>query len=201
MRTLTAHPYLFALLSLLGCAIAAMVGYGWNIDGLQAITRYTGRMGLAWFSLLFVLSPWHALAPSSVSRLALRARRDLGLAFGLHHSVHLVLLLSYVHASGAALNASRAGGGAFAYLLLFLMMATSNNAAARKLGRANWRRLHRFGLWVLWIVFLLTYVGRIQRALGEGAQVRSEYVMFASLLVSLAFVRVLAFFSRHPSAN
>ncbi len=37
------------------------------------------------------------------------------------------------------------------------MAATSSDAAVRRLGRARWKALHRTGIWVLWVIFLVSY--------------------------------------------
>jgi DMSO/TMAO reductase YedYZ heme-binding membrane subunit len=47
-------------------------------------------------------------------------------------------------------------GGGWGFALLFAMAATSNDASQKRLGK-NWRRLHRLGIWTVWIIFAVTY--------------------------------------------
>jgi methionine sulfoxide reductase heme-binding subunit len=201
VRLLIRHPFRVAVLSLALCAMLAVAGFGTGIDGLQAVTRYTGRVGALWFALLFALSPWHALAPSPTSRLALVRRRSIGLAFGLHHGVHLALLLAYVRASNDAALSAAATLGALAYLFLLLMIVTSTDAAVARLGRSAWRRLHRAGLWMLWLVFFLTYLSRFERVAAGETSLQIEWLVpFAALALAL-IVRVRAFSVRPPAAT
>ena len=48
-------------------------------------------------------------------------------------------------------------GGGFGFVMLAAMAATSNDASQRRLG-ASWRRLHRVGLYTVWIVFAVSYM-------------------------------------------
>jgi DMSO/TMAO reductase YedYZ heme-binding membrane subunit len=43
------------------------------------------------------------------------------------------------------------------------MAATSNDWSVARLGAKNWRRLHTFGIYYLWLIFALTYLSRISR--------------------------------------
>ena len=192
MRAVLEHPFRAATLSLLACALAALLLHGDGVEGLQALARYTGRAGFLWFALVFSISPWARLAPGDLARAALRARRGLGLAFGYHHFVHLAALLVYLRASGHELNAGRAAGGMVGYAVLALMMATSSDAAVRRLGPANWRRLHRAGLWYLWIVFLLTYLPRLLGKVPDAGGGPVEFTLAVALLAAILGLRVAA---------
>jgi len=44
--------------------------------------------------LVFVVSSWHRLAPSGISRAIVRRRRALGLAFATAHTIHLGALVA-----------------------------------------------------------------------------------------------------------
>jgi DMSO/TMAO reductase YedYZ heme-binding membrane subunit len=70
--------------------------------------------------------------------------------------------------------------GGLAYLLLAGMTVTSFDRTAAWLGRTWWRRLHLAGSYLLWLVFLQSYVGRAIR----------QSVLYAPL--ALAFVAALA---------
>ncbi|MFN2378237.1 MAG: hypothetical protein ABR538_17035 [Candidatus Binatia bacterium] len=205
MRTpvgaLLRHPFRFATLALLLEAAVAVGGFGWNLDGLQAVTRYSGRVGLLWFALVFSISPLHRLRPREWTRLALRRRRQLGLAFGYHHLVHLALVLSYLQASGRDLDPSRAAGGVLGYVLVVAMMLTSSDAAVATFGAHNWRRLHRAGLWYLWVAFLLTYLPRLQGKVENAGGGMAEFTACISLVLAIALLRGAALLSPRPGAG
>lgn len=192
MNSLLAHPYGYVALSLLLESVAAIGGYGTGTEGLQALARFSGRAGLLWFGLVFALAPVHRIRSTSWTRAAMRRRRQLGLAFGVHHIVHLALLLTYLTASGQQLDLSRAAGGAVGYFALGLMMLTSNDAAVARLGPKNWKRLHRVGLWYLWIVFLMTYVGRLQGTSVDAGGGTPEFVVCITFVLAIAGLRVVA---------
>ena len=198
------HPYLIAAASLAFCAIAASVAFGTGIEGLQAVTRYTGRAGLFLFGFVFALAPWRRLWPSPFVNAAFRERRHFGLAFGAHHTVHLALLASYLARSGAPVHLSRIAAGALAYLALFVMMATSTDSAVRRIGAARWRTLHRTCLWYLWLVFVLTYVPRILGTAQNAGGGMAEFIFCLIVLFALATLRLAAFSTKkiraHPSA-
>ena len=59
----------------------------------------------------------------------------------------------------ASVNLVIVGGGA--YVAMFAMLATSNDAAIRKMGSRNWRRLHKFGAHYLAFVFVFTYTSSL----------------------------------------
>jgi len=195
------HPFRFATLALLLEAAAALAGFGWNLEGLQAFTRYSGRVGLLWFALIFSFSPLHRLQPREWTRFALRRRRKLGLAFGYHHLVHLTLVLCYLQASGRDLDPARSAGGVLGYVFVLAMMLTSSDAAVARLGVRNWRRLHLAGLWYLWIAFLLTYLPRLQGKVENAGGGMAEFVACMSLVIALALLRGAAFLSRRRRAE
>lgn len=192
MRAILEHPFVAATLSLAACAVFALLLHGSEVEGLQALARYTGRAGFLWFAFVFSIAPWHRLAPGDRSRAALRSRRRLGLAFGYHHFVHLAALLAYLAASGRELDAGRAAGGVAGYVVLALMMATSSDAAVRRLGPVNWRRLHRGGLWYLWLVFLLTYLPRLMGKVPDAGGGPAWFVPSVVLLLAIAGLRITA---------
>jgi len=198
LRAILEHPFVAATLSLAACAVFALLLHGSGLDGLQALARYTGRAGLLWFAFVFSIAPWHRLAPSDRSRAALRARRRLGLAFGSHHFVHLAALLAYLAASGRELDTGRAAGGVAGYVVIALMMVTSSDAAVRRLGASNWRRLHRGGLWYLWIAFALTYAPRLFGQAPDAGGGMAEFVPCALLLVAIAGLRITAVLRSRP---
>ncbi len=128
-------------------------------ETLRLALRSTARLSSA---LLWVAFSASALATLFGIVWPLERRRYLGLAFGGVHLVHgaLVLTLAFLLHGGDLTGLSQApevAGGVFVYLVIVVMMLTSRDGAVRALGVARWRRLHRFGIWLLFLVFLLDY--------------------------------------------
>lgn len=191
MSALLQRPFFFASASLAACALLAFAGFDPGVEALRAFARYTGRAGLAWFALVFALAPLQRLAPGRLPPAAMRRRRQLGLAFAYHHAVHLAALLVYLRASGQELDPVRAAGGVAGYVAIALMAATSNDAAVRRLGAKGWKRVHRGGIWLLWLVFALTYGPRLGRAGNSAADV-AVFAGALALLGALAALRAAA---------
>ena len=114
----------------------------------------------------------------------MRQRRALGLAFATAHTIHLGALVTFHLLAGEVpkLLSLIVGGGAYA--AMFAMVVTSNDASVRRLGR-NWVRLHKVGIYWLWLVFTFSYAGR---AFGG----RPGFATFFGLLVAALGVRVVA---------
>lgn len=140
----------------LGLTLGASEPEAWNLAA-----RYTARVGLPIFLLTYAASSLLRLAPSPTTKALVRDRRWWGLAFAFTHTVHFGALYMAVTTRGDSL--SLLAPGAVAYLAILAMALTSSDAAMKALG-ANWKRLHRTGIHVIWLVFTLAYAKRIPEA-------------------------------------
>lgn len=140
----------------LGLSLGASEPEAWNLAA-----RYTARVGLPIFLLAYAASSLLRLAPSPTTKALVRDRRWWGLAFAFTHTVHFGALYMAVTTRGDSL--SLLAPGAVAYLAILAMALTSSDAAMKALG-ANWKRLHRTGIHVIWLVFTLAYAKRIPEA-------------------------------------
>ena len=140
----------------LGLKLGASEPEAWNLAA-----RYTARVGLPIFLLTYAASSLLRLAPSPTTKALVRDRRWWGLAFAFTHTVHFGALYMAVTKRGDSL--SLLAPGAVAYLAILAMALTSSDAAMKALG-ANWKRLHRTGIHVIWLVFTLAYAKRIPEA-------------------------------------
>jgi sulfoxide reductase heme-binding subunit YedZ len=75
-----------------------------------------------------------------------------------------------------------------AYLFIAAMAAISFDRTAAWLGPRNWRLLHLFGAWYIWISFAV--------AVGKRVPLDRFYWPFAALLLAAAVVRLLAMAQR-----
>ncbi len=142
-------------------AVAAGFALGNGLqDQWQHAARYTARVGFPLLILAYIARPLHQLAPSGFSKAALARRRWIGLGFAISHTIHLGALITALQLSGEVRPLGTLIGGGFAYVLLYAMAFTSTAAAQRAMGRW-WTRLHRFGIHYLWLIFALSYLGRL----------------------------------------
>lgn len=106
---------LLAVLAEVAVAALGVNNYGWTIDGLQATTRFSGRLSLFIFSFIFLLYPGNqAILEKYFSG-------NYFLIFAVAHGIHLIELLNFVYWSGTELVPYRVAGGFLAYLLIFIM--------------------------------------------------------------------------------
>ena len=132
-----------------------------QIENWQLWARYTARLSFFLFLASYLASPLYELTQNNAANWLRRNRRNAGLSFGLAHTIHLAALIGFLIVSGEPVDAATLIVGGGAYLAMFAMMATSNDAAIRRIGQKNWRRLHKFGAHYLAFVFAFTYTGSL----------------------------------------
>jgi DMSO/TMAO reductase YedYZ heme-binding membrane subunit len=160
----------WTLTGLLALAVAAMTAavlgtVGIEEEGVRALIRATARSSFVLFLLAFAARPLRRVWRSDLSGWLLRNRRYLGVSFFVSHLVHLgaILWLNQIAADFQVDPLTLAGGG-LAYVLAGAMTATSFDATAAWLGRKRWKQLHTAGMYLLWVIFLQSYAGRVADA-------------------------------------
>ena len=144
--------FLSGLAALLGVLIFApetedvLEGYGYAL-------RVTARVTMVFFLLAYVARPLVQLF--GVGRWLVRQRRYLGLMAALSHTVHFGYVLLYEVSNEFPLDLITWTFGGLAFVLLWAMAATSNDILQKGMG-AWWRRLHRFGMHYVWLIFVQT---------------------------------------------
>jgi DMSO/TMAO reductase YedYZ heme-binding membrane subunit len=194
---LTALPSgwkLFGLLALLTLAMTALTlaAHPLGSDGLRSAIRATARSSYALFLLTFLASSLAILLPGDTTRRLLRERRYLGLAFAFSHTVHGVLIYQYAQHFPALFWAGRTVTsslpGTFGYVFILLLTLTSFKAPMRWLGGTAWKRLHSTGVWVIALVFCLSFFKRIPMG--------SWYVLGFSMMFAAIVLKLIAKLAR-----
>lgn len=176
---------LIAALLAMSAIVIAVAGTG--IDGTRMLIRATARSSLLIFLAAFTASSLLRLWPAPATRWMIRNRRWLGLGFAFSHLIHLIAILWLFGMYGGQTPAPPMRtivGGGIAYVFILLLAATSWNGAVRALGARNWQRLHKAGVWYIWLIFMVSYGGR--------AATNPLYLPPALLLIGAALLRVLA---------
>ena len=182
------HPTGIAAILSLGAVVAALAAGDAPAGQALLAARWTARVALPLFLIVYLIGPVSRLWPGRVDPRWLRSRRDWGLAFAIAMGVHLIALAINVLGFAPRTLASVAGGGV-AYVLLTAMAATSNTAMMRRMG-PWWKRLHRTGIHVVWLVFLISYSSRIPRPGYEATgTIGAPLVAAAGLIRFAAWVR------------
>ena len=170
---------------------ASLMVEGVGVEGWHRATQLTARFSAFVFLTAFLARPLTRIVPSPTTLTLLRERRGIGLGFAGAHTVHLGAILTYFAKGGVVPPIFVPILGGIAYLLIWAMAATSNDRAQRALGR-NWKRLHTTGVYYVWAIFFLTYLGRL-KAPHAAAPIyyAMSGVFVAALLVRLS-MRLLA---------
>jgi len=179
-------PLFLGLLAGAGAIVAALWAGSSSAEQALLAARWTARTALPLFLVAYLASSLVRLWPSDLTRALARRRRQWGLGFAIAHGVHLVALAVNVLHFGPARPWQTLIGGGIAYLMVLLMALTSNDTSVRRLGR-GWRWLHRFGIHYIWLIFFISYAGRI----GSADKMVTGWV-FSSLLILALGVRLLA---------
>jgi len=159
-KTMLRYPFHFVTLAAVLMVCWVWLSYDQNVEAARTMTRLTARMSTVIFLFVFSSSSLHRISPGDWSTSLLKSRRRLGLTLAYSHTIHLICIVAYFWLAGAkpALSTVVVGGGA--YLAMYAMALTSNDRSVERLGAKNWKRLHRFGIYYLWLVFFVTYLTR-----------------------------------------
>ncbi|HRI79281.1 MAG TPA: hypothetical protein PLR06_07075 [Cyclobacteriaceae bacterium] len=171
MKTRTA--LLLVVAAEAGVALAATALFGWNLEGLQITTRWSGRLSLAIFSFIFLF--W----PAKKQSLSALLSENFYLAFALAHGIHLVELLSFVTQSGTELVPYRVAGGFLAYALIFIMPFLQMRVQSGHMSESRFNSLGFIYQFYVWFVFFMTYVARIS---GSFSNVSDDHTVHRILM-------------------
>jgi methionine sulfoxide reductase heme-binding subunit len=200
LMTKTLHSWpLFWLLALVeSVAIAARLPVAdfRSVHGMEPIILHSVRCALPLFVLAFTASSLVTLWPSRVTRWLLSNRQYIGLAFAFGMAWHFGLVGYAIFSFGNPLNARATALDLTGLTFLLLMTLTSFRWAARRLTPANWRRLHKTGIYAIWFVATYIYLGNVRHG-GD----RLHYIILGVLLAA-GLLRVAAWMKQripHPA--
>jgi sulfoxide reductase heme-binding subunit YedZ len=149
--------YLALLIFGLMCGVSLLAD-GFGEEGFRLAIRSTARTTALVFAFVFCTSALRRRWPGPGTNWLMRNRRYLGLAAAVSHGYHLIFILAlYSIGEGGDTPIATVAGGSFGFVMLAALVATSNDASQRRL-RKNWRRLHLFGIWTIWIIFAVSYL-------------------------------------------
>ena len=172
------------LLSLIAIALAVMCTAlvliaSSDILAAHLVIRWTARSSLVLFLLAYIARPACQLRPRPMTKTLLAQRKWIGLGFATSHTFHLAGIIALARPDFGAFARSQSPVilvALLAYVVMFAMAITSITAVKKRMPSRTWKRLHRFGMHLLWIPFASTYVG----------------AMFASPIFAIPAAAVLA---------
>jgi hypothetical protein len=164
--------------------ILAIGFYGYTTEALQAIARYSGRLSLLIFSIIFILQSNPVLINEWLSR-------HFYFVFCVAHGIHLIELLAYVRASETKLIPLRVAGGALAYLLIFIMPVIHLLFTKGRISQKVHSTLSQVYLYYVWFIFLMAYIPRVQGKLPNAGGTFTEHVLLLIFVLAILVVRVV----------
>jgi len=123
--------------------------------GTEFIIWYAVICALPCLLVAFTASSVATLWPSRATRWLLANRRYIGLAFAFGMSWHFVFVAYFLATFGYHMRSIDLTLDIIGLCFLVAMTLTSFPRFARRLSAANWKRLHRTGIYTLW--FLPTF--------------------------------------------
>ena len=154
--------------------------------GTAPIVHRSVRCALPLFVLAFTASSLAILWPSTLTRWMLANRRYIGLAFAFAMALHFGFVAYFIGSFGNPLNLRATLMDLVGFIFLLMMTLTSFRWGARYLSRANWRRLHKTGVYAIWSVAILIYSHGVR--VGAGL----TYGIFLGVLLVAWMLRVAA---------
>ena len=176
----------------LGAWILFRLGIG-EVGTGEAL-RGTARLALVPFVLAFIARPLHELHASKVSVWLLANRKTLGVCFGLSLSSHVGLILWLHYLSAPALPEAVTLAdfliGVPGLILVFVMVVTSARRVRAAIDPDHWRRIHTFGQYFVWFVFLACLIDSLTRK--SPPYPASDYLPFIAILLVAMGLRLAA---------
>ena len=176
------------LIAQVGIALLAVINYGATLESLQAVTRFSGRLSLVIFSLMFLFHN------SKLVNLKAILSEKYFLVFAFAHGIHLVQLLSFVYLSGNELIPLRLVGGFLAYVLIFLMPYAQQLFDRNKIAAKQLSTLTLIYMYYVWFIFFMSYLPRVRGTLPNVGGSYSEFVVLLAWVSLMLGVKLQGLF-------
>ena len=174
-----------SVLLLINFSVIILVNGINNKETVSLLIRSTAKLSFILFMLAFVASSLHYYIKNSLTRWLLKNRRYLGVSFAISHYLHLAaLILMTYHINFNVFEDRglfRTAFGAVAYAFITLMTITSFDRTRNLFGANNWKTIHTFGGYLLWVIFAKSYVLDLSSPLR---------ILLALLAISVLILRI-----------
>jgi hypothetical protein len=177
-----------ALLSVLiievGVAILAVINYGATLETLQAVTRFSGRVSLGIFSLIFLFQTHRFVKLKNI------LSEKYFLIFTIAHGIHLLQLLTFIFAAGNELIPIRLAGGMLAYAVIFVMPYIQHLAASGRINESHLKRMNLIYLYYVWFIFFMTYYPRVSGSIPNVGGTYKEFVILLAWVMFMLGIKI-----------
>ncbi|HEU5291030.1 MAG TPA: hypothetical protein VFU05_10330 [Cyclobacteriaceae bacterium] len=183
---------LLILLAELLVGLLAIYNYGFTLEGLQATTRFSGRLSLVIFSLIFIYLTFNR--EKLASFLSVKPFH----VFAIAHGIHLIELLTYVYLSKNELIPIRLAGGFLAYVFIFIMPFIHTQFISERLAPKKYMLAEGIYLYYVWFIFFMSYLPRVQGKLPHAGGNYWEFVVLLCWVCLLIGAKLLSQFNLIP---
>jgi sulfoxide reductase heme-binding subunit YedZ len=130
--------------------------------GAEFIVLYSVRCALPLFVVSFTASSLAIIWPSRYTRWLLVQRRYFGLAFAFGMAWHLAFVLYVTVRFGNQLNRIATALDLVGFVFLAALTLTSFRWFGRRLTPVGWRRVHKMGVYVIWLLATFIYLANVR---------------------------------------
>jgi DMSO/TMAO reductase YedYZ heme-binding membrane subunit len=178
--------WLLALaISAVNCAALPFIDFQ-SAHGTESIILYSVRCALPFFLIAFSASSFSILRPSKSTRWLLSNRRYFGLAFAYGMGWHLTFVAYTILRFGNHVNRTATTLDLIGFAFLLALTITSFRAVASRLSPSCWRRLHKVGVYAIWLLATYIYL------LGARDDADPLHIVALSALVAAWLLRLTA---------
>lgn len=168
----------YILLIETGIAIVSFSMFGFTEQGLQILTRTSGRYSLLTFLIWMVFSNENGIGK-------ILSKRPFS-AFAIVHGIHLIFVFCYLYVSGKTPVFSRLILGMITYAIIFIAPFFEPSLVAEKTKRDRFSsRAYFLYLWTFFLMFLITRILRTEPELR--AHMYDVFLFIVLILVTLPF--------------
>jgi hypothetical protein len=167
---------------------------GLSLEALHTTTRFSGRLSLLIFSLIFL---WI----NHPKKLAAWLSDKFYFVFAVAHGIHLIELVLYISVSGNPLIPIRLLGGFVAYAMIFAMPFLYYAYLLGKFTVRQFAFLKNFYQYYLWVIFFMTYLPRVRGTLTNVGGNYWEFVVLFCWVLFMLFIKVTSLFKVSPVRN
>jgi sulfoxide reductase heme-binding subunit YedZ len=157
-----------------------------SAHGTESIILYSVRCALPFFIIAFTASSFATLWPGPGTRWLLSNRRYFGLAFAFGMGWHLTFVAYTTLRFGNHVNRTATTLDLIGFVFLLTLTITSFRAVARRLSPSRWRRLHKVGIYAIWLLATYIYL------LGARDDADLLHIVALSVLVAAWLLRLTA---------
>ena len=181
--------------------IILILDNGFSYNNISDTIRLTSKVSLVLFAVIFISAPLQKIWSSKVSQWLLANRRDLGISFGitfLTSHIGLIGLLFVLDSNRIwdRIKITDITGGSLGLILIFAMLLTSFKQFSNKVAAKTWQRLHLFGIFYVWEVFMFDQVEKYYLVTPRPAG-PLFYFPFMAILLSAMVLRVISLSSKY----